>query len=57
MKRWQKWLLAAVLCLVLLCILWCLFWMIWGFTPTESAALGVIGGADGPTTIITAKIS
>ena len=56
MKRWKKWLLAALAVLALLCVLWCLLWTVWGFSPSEAASLGVIGGADGPTAIITAKI-
>ena len=55
MKQWQKRLLGVLIFAVLLCVLWCLFWMVWGITPAESASLGIIGGADGPTAIIVAK--
>jgi len=31
-------------------------WMVFGFSPREAASIGIIGGADGPTTIFVASI-
>ena len=55
MKRWKKWLLAALFVLAV-CILWLLCqWE--GYTRAEQEALSIIGGADGPTSILISKIA
>ena len=55
MKLWQKILLAGLVLLSLSLAVLCIWpWM--AFTAAEDAAVSIIGGADGPTSILIGKI-
>ena len=55
MKLWQKILLAGLVLLALSLAVPCIRpWM--AFTAAEDAAVSIIGGADGPTSILIGKI-
>jgi Na+-transporting methylmalonyl-CoA/oxaloacetate decarboxylase beta subunit len=52
MRHAAKWLIAALLVLALF-----LFWHWVGYTRAEQEAIAIIGGADGPTSILIGKIA
>ena len=51
MKGWKKWLLAVLFVLAVF-----LLWNWVGYTRAEQEAIAIIGGADGPTSILISKI-
>lgn len=55
MKRWKKWLLAALLVLAL-CLALVYIWPWIAFAAAEEVSVGIIGSADGPTSILVGKI-
>ena len=56
MKLWQKILLIGLLLLILYLVVFCV-WPWVAFTAAEDAAVSIIGGADGPTSILVGKIA
>ncbi len=55
MKLWQKLLLTGLLLLAAYLAVFCV-WPWVTFTAAEDAAISIIGGADGPTSILVGKI-
>ena len=55
MKLWQKILLIGLVLLALYLVVFCV-WPWVAFTAAEDAAVSIIGGADGPTSILVGKI-
>lgn len=55
MKLWQKILLIVLVLLALYLAVFCV-WPWVAFTAAEDAAVSIIGGADGPTSILVGKI-
>ena len=55
MKLWQKILLIVLVLLTLYLAVFCV-WPWVAFTAAEDAAVSIIGGADGPTSILVGKI-
>ncbi len=55
MKLWQKLMLVGFLLLALYLVVFCI-WPWSAFTAAEDAAISIIGGADGPTSILVGKI-
>ena len=55
MKLWHKILLIVLVLLALYLAVFCV-WPWVAFTAAEDAAVSIIGGADGPTSILVGKI-
>ena len=55
MKLWKKILLIVLVLLALYLAVFCI-WPWVAFTAAEDAAVSIIGGADGPTSILVGKI-